>query len=222
MQRNAKILLVEGKRNDRTSFYGGLTAKNFQVRSVLSGSAGVKLLHEFYPDIIIVDAASLRTSGKRIAAALREQAQRIPMILILELDADPGNDTGSDVVLHMPFTLQKLLNRLKPFLPMEPKNGLTVGHILLDLETRSVRCNEHQGQLTPRLAALLKALMDQPGQVIGREALFSHVWETEYTGDTRTLDVHVSWLRRAIEDDPRHPRYIKTVRGVGYRLDTET
>ena len=71
MQRNAKILLVEGKRNDRTSFYGGLTAKNYQVRSVLSGSAGVKLLHEFFPDMIIVDAASLRTSGKRIVAALR-------------------------------------------------------------------------------------------------------------------------------------------------------
>ena len=61
--------------------------------------------------------------------------------------------------------------------------------------------------------------MERPGEVIDRTELFQAVWETEYTGDTRTLDVHISWLRQALEDDPRHPRYIKTVRGVGYRLD---
>jgi len=62
-------------------------------------------------------------------------------------------------------------------------------------------------------------LMENPGAVIEREALFRRVWDTEYAGDTRTLDVHISWLREAIEEDPRHPRYLKTVRGVGYRLD---
>jgi DNA-binding response OmpR family regulator len=219
VQRTAKILLVEGKRNDRTSFYGGLSAKGHQVKSVLSGSAGTKLLHEFMPDIIIIDAASLRSSGKRIAATLKEKAPRIPMLLLLEAGGDMGSDTGAEVVLFQPFTLQKLLNRIKPFLPQEPKNGLTAGPIVLDLETRSVRCNDHQASLTPRLVSLLKALMDLPGQVISRDLLFSHVWETEYFGDTRTLDVHISWLRHAIEDDPRHPRYIKTVRGKGYRLD---
>ena len=80
---------------------------------------------------------------------------------------------------------------------------------------------EHQALLTPRLVMLLRILMERPGQVIERAALFSQVWETQYTGDTRTLDVHISWLRQAIEDDPRHPRYIKTVRGMGYRLDVE-
>ena len=221
MQRNAKILLVEGKRNDRVSFHGGLTAKNYQVRSVLSGSAGVAILAEFDPDIIIIDAYSLRTSGKRIASALRENAPHVPMMLLLEKDADPSNDSVADVVLRMPYTLQKVLNRLKPFVPQEPINGLVVGPITMDLDTRAVRCNEHQCVLTPRLAALLKALMDLPGQVIKREALFTQVWETQYTVDTRTLDVHISWLRRALEDDPRHPRYIKTVRGLGYRLDVD-
>ena len=75
--------------------------------------------------------------------------------------------------------------------------------------------------LTPRLVELLKALMAQPGEVIDRTVLFSKVWETEYTDDTRTLDVHISWLRQILEDDPRHPRYIKTLRGVGYRLDVD-
>ena len=69
---------------------------------------------------------------------------------------------------------------------------------------------------------LLKALMDRPGEVIDRQELFRMVWETGYTGDTRTLDVHISWLRQAMEEDPRHPRFIKTVRGVGYRLDVES
>jgi len=221
MQRTAKILLVEGKGNDRTSFFGGLTNKGYDVRNVTSGSAGGKLLHEFFPDIIIIDAASLRSSGKRIAATLKEKAPRVPMLLLIDSNSEVNGDASVEVVLRMPFTLQKLLNRLKPFLPQEPKNGLVVGPIVLDLDTRSVHCNEHQSLLTPRLVMLLKALMDNVGQVIGRDALFSHVWETEYIGDTRTLDVHVSWLRRAIEDDPRHPRYIKTVRGLGYRLDIE-
>lgn len=221
MQMKAKILLVEGKRADRASFQGGLSNKLYLVNSVPSGSAGVAQLHDFHPDIIIVDASSLRTSGKRICSMLREAAPKIPMILILEPAVPGSNDSGADVVLHMPFTLQKLLNRLKPFLPAEPKNGRSAGPIMLDTDTHSVHCLDHQALLTPRLASLLSMLMDQPGKVIPRETLFSKVWETEYTGDTRTLDVHISWLRQAIEDDPRHPRFIKTVRGVGYRLDVE-
>lgn len=221
MQMKAKILLVEGKRADRTSFQGGLSNKMFLVNSVSSGSAGVAQLPEFQPDIIIIDASSLRTSGKRICTMLHAEAPKTPMVLILESNADASNDSCANVVLHMPFTLQKLLNRLKPFIPQEPTNGMTAGPITLDLDTHSVRCLDHQTSLTPRLAALLAMLMENSGKVIPRETLFSKVWETEYTGDTRTLDVHISWLRQAIEDDRRHPRFIKTVRGMGYRLDVE-
>lgn len=80
---------------------------------------------------------------------------------------------------------------------------------------------DKQVQLTPRLAGIFKILMEHPGEVIEREALFRQAWETDYTGDTRSLDVHMSWLRLALEENPRHPRYIKTIRGVGYRLDVE-
>ncbi|MHB0923769.1 MAG: response regulator transcription factor [Bellilinea sp.] len=221
MQTKAKILLVEGKRSDRASFQGGLSNKLFMVNSVSSGSAGVAQMAEFEPDIIIVDAASLRSSGKRICSTLHAEAPKIPMILIIESSANAGIESCANVILHMPFTLQKLLNRLKPFLPQDPKNGTSIGPITLDKDTHSVRCLDRQASLTPRLAALLEMLMDHAGKVIPRETLFSKVWETEYTGDTRTLDVHISWLRQAIEDDPRHPRFIKTLRGVGYRLDVE-
>jgi DNA-binding response OmpR family regulator len=91
----------------------------------------------------------------------------------------------------------------------------------LDLDQRRLTTGEKQVSLTPRLVTLLKSLMDKPGEVINRTDLFRLVWETEYIGDTRTLDVHISWLRQAIEEDPRHPKLIKTVRGVGYRLDAD-
>ena len=82
-----------------------------------------------------------------------------------------------------------------------------------------MRCLSKNSKLTPRLVALLHILMDHHGEVVEREHLFKKVWETDYTGDTRTLDVHISWLRRAIELDPLKPKFLKTIRGVGYRLD---
>ncbi|MFN2151678.1 MAG: winged helix-turn-helix domain-containing protein, partial [Anaerolineales bacterium] len=88
-----------------------------------------------------------------------------------------------------------------------------------DLEHHQVRCKESEARLTPRLASLLEMLMRRPNEVITRDELFRKVWETDFTDDTRTLDVHISWLRRAIEEDPRKPKYLKTLRGVGYRLD---
>jgi DNA-binding response OmpR family regulator len=124
--------------------------------------------------------------------------------------------------MSLPFTLQKLLNRIKVLLPLKSSNdALKSGPIELDVSQRFVKIDGKQVSLTPRLTRLLQALMEKPGQVYGRDDLFKFVWETDYIGDTRTLDVHVSWLRNLIEDDPRHPDYIKTVRGVGYRLDID-
>jgi DNA-binding response OmpR family regulator len=216
-----KILLIEGKRSDRSSFMVGLSKKKYDVDSVLSGSAALAYLEGQTPDIIILDAASMRSSGKRICAAIKDRAPAIPLVLIIDENASVDNLAHADVVLQMPFTPQKLLNRIKPFLPQEPRHMIRVGPIQLDLFNRSVRCGDRHGLLTPRLVSLLKALMDHPGEVIDREILFSKVWETGYTDDTRTLDVHISWLRQALEDDPRHPRFVKTVRGVGYRLDVD-
>jgi DNA-binding response OmpR family regulator len=87
------------------------------------------------------------------------------------------------------------------------------------VEHRRVKCLSKSSKITPRLIALLRILLDHHGEVVEREALFKRVWDTNYTGDTRTLDVHISWLRRAIEIDPENPRFLKTIRGVGYRLD---
>jgi len=221
MPMTAKILLIEGKRNDGPSFVAGLTKKGFQVETFASGSAALTRLQESRPDLVVVNAATMRTSGKRICMSLRQEAPSLPIVLILDEKADPLEKNDANVVLILPFTLQKLLNRIKPLLPVEQRSVLRAGPISLDVDQRWVRCSGRQASLTPRLVILLKILMEQRGVVIEREKLFSMVWDTNYTGDTRTLDVHISWLRQAVEDDPRHPRYIKTVRGVGYRLDVD-
>ncbi len=91
--------------------------------------------------------------------------------------------------------------------------------IKLDKEKRIVVCSGKRTRLTPRMVRLLSVLIEHRGEVVERKLLFSQVWETDYTEDTRTLDVHISWLRHAIEVDKDQPKYLKTVRGVGYRLD---
>lgn len=220
-----RILLIEGSRGDHPSFGPGLKKRGFDVFHVRNGTAALARFIEIDPDIIVVDADSLRTSGKRICQSLRAAMDDIPIILITPPDENKKNHNdisktiGKDISLALPFTIQKLINRIKPLLPGEGKDVLHKGPIWLDMEQKRVRCMNNNGKLTPNLIKLLKYLMEHPGEVIERNSLFKYIWETEYTADTRTLDVHISWLRKIIETDPRHPRFIITVRGIGYRLD---
>ncbi len=218
----AKLLVIEGKRAERASFVGGLTKKGFRVISLPSGNSALSRLQGEIFDLIIVDADSMRTSGKRICQTLHGSFPGLPLILIVGKDLDTSNGFEANVILNLPFTLQKLLNRVKVLLPVKPSNDiLKAGPIELDLAQKYVRIDGRHVSLTPRLVKLLQTLMEHPGEVFEREELFRVVWETGYTVDTRTLDVHISWLRQAIEENPRFPDLIKTVRGVGYRLDID-
>ncbi len=216
-----RILLVEGKRTDHPSFAAGLTKKGYLVESVPSGAAALSHLESSKPDLVVIDASSMRTNGKRICQSLHQQNSDLPVILVLDKDADPKDNYDANSVLFLPFTMQKLVNRVKHLLPIQNNGGLQAGELILDVEQHRVILKDRQIQLTPRLVVLLKILMEHPGEVINREEMFRKAWETDYTGDTRSLDVHMSWLRQAIEENPRHPEYIKTIRGVGYRLDTD-
>jgi DNA-binding response OmpR family regulator len=221
-QAKAKILYIEGERADRPSFAFGLEKKGYQVERVNRGSSAASRLDESLPDLVIIDTTSMRTSGRRIFQNLKKQAVNIPIVIIVDQNVELRDKSGADVVLAMPFPLQKLGNRIRPLLPVEEKNILQVGPFQLDIQQRVARCQNKQARLTPRLVALLRILMEHPGVAIERESLFRQVWDTAYTGDTRTLDVHVSWLRQALEKDPRQPQFIKTVRGLGYRLDIDS
>lgn len=216
-----KILLIEGRRAEHPTFYSGLTRKGFDVSVVLNGSRALLDLENLTPHMVLINAASMRTSGRRICQSIRRFDEKLPIVLVIDKNTKFIDKLNADVVLILPFTLQKLLNRIRVHMPAEEKNLVIAGPIKLDKENRWVRCFDRQKQLTPRLVALLIALMEQPGEVFDREELFRLVWETGYTGDTRTLDVHISWLRQAIEENPRRPKLIKTVRGIGYRLDVD-
>jgi DNA-binding response OmpR family regulator len=216
---NARILWIEGKRADSPSFIPTLRKKDYWVETFATGSAAMDRLMEFDPDLIVINAASMRTSGKRICHEIHEKASETPIVLILDASQETPVDTQAKVVLKLPFTTRKLLNRIQPLLPGDGEDMLHVGNIRLDLERKRVRCQGRETRLTPRLTRLLEILMQHPGEVIERERLFQEVWSTHYTEDTRTLDVHISWLRQAIEEDARNPRFIRTIRGVGYRLD---
>lgn len=216
---NTTLLVIEGNHAEHPAFANSLRKKGFEVEVASSGcEALTRLEKKLHADMVIVNAASLRTSGKRICQSLREKTEKLPILLILDPDQVIDN-LNADLVLSLPFTAQKLTNRIHHLLPGDGKHNIHVGPIRLDQEKRMVRCLGKHSRLTPRLTRLLQVLLERHGEVIERKVLFSKVWETNYTEDTRTLDVHVSWLRQAIEEDPDAPRFLKTVRGVGYRLD---
>jgi DNA-binding response OmpR family regulator len=216
----ARILWVEGKRTENISFVPSLRKKDYWVEVAPTGATAVSRLVEVDPDLVVVNAASMRSSGKRICNEIRSKSRELPIILIISSDHKPSGLTTANLILELPFTSRKLLNRIARLLPGDGKSILHVGLIRLDLELKRVRCLGREARLTPRLTHLLQVLLLHSGEAVERQKLFSEVWETQYTGDTRTLDVHISWLREALEDDPRQPQFLKTIRGVGYRLDT--
>ncbi len=215
----ARILWVEGKRKDSPSFVPSIRKKEYLVEVVPTGNDALSRLVEVDPDLVVINAASLRSSGKRICNEMRAKSAELPIVLILSPEHAISGASSANVVLQLPFTTRKLLNRITPLLPGDGKNILHVGLIRLDLELHRVRCRGREARLTPRLTHLLEVLLQHAGEAVERQKLFSEVWDTQYTGDTRTLDVHISWLREAIEEDPREPQFLKTIRGVGYRLD---
>lgn len=217
MKKNT-LLVIEGRHAEIPSFAADLQKKGFDVVTSQNGSQAVSKLKQADPSVVVINAASLRSTGVRICHSIRKKDARMPIVLIVEKEK-PLDGELADAIIALPFTAQKLVNRIKALMPSDGNNMVNVGPIRLDLEHRRVRSLGKNTRLTPRLITLLQLLMDKHGEVVEREALFKKVWETNYTGDTRTLDVHISWLRRAIELDPDNPKFLKTIRGVGYRLD---
>jgi len=213
------VLMIEGRRGDHTSFSEKLNHKNFLVTSAPSGKAGLAILNTVDPKVVVVDAASLRTKGVRICQSIRKTDNDLPIILIISEQTALPDVVDANLVLRLPFTIQKLINRLHAYFPSDKKYIMKAGPITLNTQTQLVSCHDKQTKLTPRLVNILTMLMKHQGKIVKRNVLFTKIWQTDYTVDTRTLDVHISWLRHAIEEDPQNPRLIRTQRGVGYKLD---
>jgi DNA-binding response OmpR family regulator len=135
--------------------------------------------------------------------------------------AEGHGSAGATAQAYMtpPFTSRKLLYRVKKVAGSLTSHTLKVGDLDLNPDTRTLRKGDTAVQLRPKEAALLALFMRNPGRVLNRREIMKEVWETDYADDTGTVNVHVRWLRVKIEDDPSSPRYLRTVRGVGYRFD---
>jgi DNA-binding response OmpR family regulator len=215
----AKILLIESARASAPSVAPALTKKGYDVLVQRKFDKAISTAEATSPDMVILDAASMQASGTRMCRALRARLDGMPIILLASEGTQPGPGSGATQTLVHPFTPRKLLNQVARILPGDEKYNLVVGPIQLNLAQRKVRCSGREVRLTPKEAKLLELFMLNPGRLFTRKALIREVWHTDYTGDTRTLDVHMSWLRKAIEQNPNRPKILKTIRGIGYRLD---
>ncbi len=213
------LLLVEKKQNGEVGFYQDLIQRGFIVHPFENGTAGLRKIDTCNPDVIIINAASLRTNGQRIVNRFHNLQPETPKILILSAEDENFKACGANSVLLLPFTVQKLVNCIRLYQKTPSRQIVVRGPLKLNTLTNVVSRGAKETRLTPRLVSLLKILMEKPGEIHTRENLFKEIWQTDYTADTRTLDVHISWLRDAIELDPRKPEMILTVRGRGYKLD---
>lgn len=215
----AKVLLIESVRANGKSFAPALQ-KRYDLTLAYSGKQGLAMAQTLLPDVVVLDAVSMRTSGDRICRSLRVNLPDTPLIHIRPDYHGRVPTSPADVCLHHPFTWRKLINRIKRFVEAPGKDGeiLQVGKIQLNVPKRLLIVGGQETRLTPKLASLAELFLKHPNTVIARKTMIQQVWQTEYMGDTRTLDVHIRWLREAVEKNPSKPRIITTVRGVGYRL----
>ena len=217
--RKTRIIWAGKRRADNPSFIPDLENKGYKVTFVSTGKDALLKLNRIKPDVMVVDAASMRTTGSRICKTIQANYPSIPIILINSPDNLPNNETVAEVQLILPFTIRKLENRIIPFSPGDGDEVLKAGPIHLDMDRQVIRCNGKEEHITPRMAELLKMLIKQKGVMQDRKKMFSRIWKTDYTEDTRSLDVHINWLRKIVEKDPDNPKLIRTIRGKGYRLD---
>ncbi len=213
----ANVVLVERSSSEHESFAPALR-KRYAVMSVNSANLAVQYATNHSVQIIVLDAISMKTPGDRMCRSLKAELSSIPVI---HLHPQSKHDSPADVVLHLPFTARKLVNNIERLIHNVGVEGMLIyGPFQMDLTRRVLIAQDQETQLTPKLALLVEMFLRNPGQVLDRKTLMEHVWQTDYLGDTRTLDVHIRWIRRAIETDPGKPKFLKTVRGVGYRLET--
>jgi len=218
MAESLQVLLIEGKRNVARCFAADLEKKGYYLKVESSGNKGLDALKAFSPDVVVINAASLRTNGLRLVSWFHNSLPGTPLCLIVAEDEPVVETENVNFFLRLPFTVQKLVNRLRTLENNSHKSMLIRGDLVLNPDSRIAVYKNKEVRLTPRLSDLLGKMMERPREVLSREELFKAVWDTDYVEDTRTLDVHISWLRKALEDDPHHPDLIKTIRSRGYML----
>jgi len=228
------ILVVEDETTLRETLIDALETEGFRVVGAADGRAALAEFRAESPDLILLDVMLPELSGVEVCRIIRAESP-VPIIMLTardsELDKVVGLELGADDYVTKPFSFRELTARIRAILRRDertaaasasPSTGVVappavvVGHVSVDLAGHRVLRDGRTVPLKPKAFELLAFLLRNPGQVFTRDQLLEHVWGYEYGGETRTVDVHIHWLRAEIEPEPATPAWIHTVRGVGY------
>lgn len=214
----ATVLIVANERATTASLAAPFAKREFAILTAHSGRQALVQAKTRLPDVVIVDASTGRLNCKRLCRSLRSETYAIIIVLVMNpAKADPLY--GVNLFLPRSTTPKKLMQRVRTALENKPPREMRVANLTLDVERRRLTRGTKTHKLTPKEFELLKLFMERRDQIISRKVLMKEIWNTEYLGDTRTLDVHIRWLREKIEDDASSPERLVTVRGQGYRLE---
>jgi len=236
-----KILVVEDELSLRETLAYNLKRQGYEVETTGDGTAALDAARQKHPDLIILDIMLPGIDGYEVCRILRQE-MNTPVLMLTarddEIDRVVGLEVGADDYMTKPFSMRELLARVKAMLRRVrlireevsastsstptadvPHQMIVFDNLTLDLTRREVRLEEQPLVLKPKEFELLLFLARHRGQVLSREHILENVWDWNYVGDSRTVDVHIRWLREKIEADPGSPSRIVTVRGAGYRFE---
>ena len=220
----ARLLLVEDDEAIAAPLARALVRDGHAVEAVSTGEAALDRFRHGGLDLVILDVGLPGIDGIEVCRQIRRTAPDLPVVMLTarseELDTVLGLDAGADDYVTKPFRLAELLARVRANLRRAPEGDeLVEGPVRIDIAARRVWVDGSEVALSPKEFDLLALLMRSAGTVVTRERIMEEVWDEHWFGSTKTLDVHVSWLRRKLDDDPAEPRCITTVRGVGFRFE---
>ncbi len=227
------VLLVDDEPLIRETVAEALEADGLRVITAADGREALLRFRADPPDLVLLDLMLPQLSGMEVCRILRRESA-VPILMLTardsELDKVVGLELGADDYITKPFSLRELQARVRAHLrrldaapaPTAQPQVVTrpadvrLGSVVVDLAGHRILRDGQPLPVKPKAFELLAYLLRHAGQVISRDQLLEHVWGYDYAGETRTVDVHVHWLRSQLEDDPARPRFLQTVRGVGY------
>ena len=225
-----KVLVVEDDPNLLETLKYNLKKESYDVVTAVDGEQALGVARKEKPDLIILDIMLPKLSGFEVCRILRKE-MTAPILMLTakadETDKIVGLEIGADDYVTKPFSVRELIARIRAMLrrtqimdtQLHEDRTIRIGDIQVDISRHQALLQESVLDLTPKEFDLLAFLAKNKGLVFSREQLLEKVWGYDYAGDTRTIDVHIRWLRQKIEADPSNPKYLVTVRGTGYKLE---
>lgn len=228
-----KILIVDDEEHIRELLKFNLNNSGYDTVLASNGIAALKCAETEKPDLVLLDIMIPDMDGIEVCKNIRKNKELVNTSIIMltakseELDKILGLELGADDYITKPFSIRELLARVKAVLrrntitiPNKDESNIEVfGGLKIDFERHEVIVDDKPVNLTLKEFELLEILIRNKGKILKRETLLDKVWGYEYIGETRTVDVHIRYIRKKIEKDDKNPQYIETVRGVGYRFN---